>query len=287
MGWMQGLEKAMGFTPVDGTQIAADQAANNQKIGQQNFDLGRQSATGYNPFSAFGYDANGNQYSTLTGGLGTAATDQGNNLGLLSSQLPGTFVDFSNSTPQQIAAQGTAALQQMQMPYLTQALNQLDINDTNRGLPVGSEARNTDIGNFARNFAAGTSTGNAAIWNAIPQNQATMAGTAQMEGLSPYQIMAAQGQNLGLLKGLATSPQYVAPNFQTTNYGQIELGAADQNNKLAGNIWSGVGDILGAGMNYMFPGSGTLMRTASNGLFGTGTGSLGVGQTVGPGYGQV
>ena len=276
MSWVNDImTNVFGYTkPEDAHSQANTQWDYNQQAGNYTLHQNAEAAGKTGPFgsSQYGFDANGNPTGVTTSidpSLGAAAT--GHNLGLLASQLPGTQIDFSSTMPGQVAAQGVNALYQNQAPLMQQQLNTAITDMTNRGLPVGSQAWDTNLGNIVRAQNAGISSGVAGIYNAVPQNSAILANTAQMEGMSPYTQMSG---NLGLLQGFKNLVDTAGPvsyNYAPANYMQASQANTTANNNMASNFWSGVGSLGSAAMNFMFPGAGTL----ASGLFSSAVPSYG------------
>jgi hypothetical protein len=243
----------------DPNQVASTQYRYNT---QQYQDMMRGNAAAGNRVGPGGYSqysfdpATGMPTGITSGfapGLGFTNSNLTGNLGLLGMQVPGSPVDFSgaNYSPYGIAAAGTNALYQMQSPLMQQAINQVEVNDTNRGLPVGSQAWNTDMGNVMRNLSAGQSTGLAGIWNAMPQNQSMLTNTAITQGLEPYQQM---GANLGLLTslyGLLPQAPSVSGTEQPVNYAQISNDAYNNQMRQYQATWGPLTQLGSSGMGLM------------------------------------
>lgn len=222
--------------------------------------------------------------TSLSPGLQASAGNITGNLGSTSGLLPSVAFDSTTAAPDtsyisnELFNRGAGLLAD---PF-AQARNEMDINLTNRGLPIGSEARMLSEGNLGRqqSLAYSDLAHQAAL--AAPAEQQRLIGNARTDYLQPYD--QARG-GLGLLAGLkgltpgANQPQasIAAPNYSDLVNRQYNAAMQEYQNNQAG-----LGSLIKTGLSIglaPFTGGASLMGmgipmggSGGTGLYGSGGG---------------
>lgn len=209
--------------------IEAQKGANREQFRAN--AMGRKGLYGATEFE---YDAQGNpigQKQTLTGPAGEMLESAGQAGQRTFAALPGQSLEFDNSTLQQFADSGFATQMALLQPQFDQQRNRAEEELTNRGIPVGSEVWNAEIGNLEKQQALAKQQAGRDAMMFAPQNQALTTNTQITQHMQPYGEAQAA---FGLFSGLGNlAPGYNAnPTLGMTDVAGIALGAGNQ--QLAG-----------------------------------------------------
>lgn len=235
-------------TAPDPAQTANQQSQYNLLAAQNTQKLNAVDKT--SPFGSATYqkDASGNvtgMTSSLNPTLSGVVSNVGNTAETLSNYLPTQAFDSTKAAPSTTDIAGTmygkgAALLQ---PQFDQARNAQDVSLTNRGLPVGSEARNLSEGNLARQQSLALSDLASQATLAAPAEQQRMINNARTDYGMPAQQFSAQLGNLGLLNGIMPQASLPSVSVGAPNYaGLAEQGYQNQMQQYNSDM-SGLGNM--------------------------------------------
>lgn len=239
----------------DPAQTANTQLGYNKDAAQSSININSINKSGPFGSSTFTKDASGNttgiQTSLDPSLTGTAGNITGN-LGAVTGSLPtapfdSTGVKSTSDIAKMYYDKGAALLD----PQFSQARNEQDINLTNRGLPIGSEARNTAEGNLARSQSVALSDLASQSNLAASSEQQRLIDNARKDYTQPYDIASG---GLGLLTGLkgltpeASQPSAAvgSPDYTSTVNNNYNAATQQYNNTM-----TGVGQLAGAGAGLM------------------------------------
>lgn len=207
------------------------------------------------PFGTASYqrDAAGN-ISGMTSSLNPALTAVGNKIGKaakgLAGALPTTAFDSTTVAPGQIDIGKTLYDKGVSLmePQWQQTRNAQDVQLTNRGLPIGSEARNIAEGNLSRQhdlaLADLASTANLAS----SQEQQRLINNARTDYQMPAQQLSAQLGNMGLLAGLTPQASLPSVNVSAPNFAGMSMDAYNQQMQQYNADMAGLGNIAKLGL---------------------------------------
>lgn len=212
----------------------------------------------YGPFgqSIFNRDSKGNPLgieTRLDNELGVGADRVMGNFSNFAGLLPTSAFDSTTAAPntdyisRTIYDRGRNLLD----PTFQQARQEQDVNLTNRGLPIGSEARNISEGNLGRQQSLAYSDLASQASLAAPQEQQRLIGNARADYQMPY-TTAASG--LGLLSGLrGLTPNAAQPqaSVQAPDYASGVWNAYSADMQNYQNQMSGLGQLFGTGANLL------------------------------------
>jgi hypothetical protein len=240
----------------DAAATANTQLGYNKDAAQSTINQNSINKSGPFGSSNFTKDASGNTTGISTSLDPTLTPSAGNitgNLGAITGQLPTQNFDSTTAAPNTDAIgqtyfnKGKALLQ----PAFDQSKAQNDVNLTNRGLPIGSEARNISEGNLERSHDLALSDlASGANLAASNENQ-RLVGNARADYLQPYQTA---GSNLGLLSGLnGLAPQVNSPtaNVGSPDYTGSVNNAYNQEMTQYNAKMTGLGQLAGAGAGML------------------------------------
>jgi hypothetical protein len=262
----------------DPTKTANTQLAYNQTAGQNTVNMNSLNNNGVFGSGTVTRDAKGNVTGqtqsldpTLTGGANSTAGAFASTAG----NLPGTAINWDNTTAPKIAQQNYDAYSAMTAPQRAQQQNQQNVTLGDRGIPVGSEVWNNASTNLNNSFDLADQNAAAQAWNAVPGMQGQLIQNQSAMQSQPYQ-QAAQG--LGLLQGLnglAPNAQLGQSSVQAPNYMGAVQNNYDAQNQQYQNQMSGIGSLAGAGLGLLTaPLTGGATGGLSNSLIGQGVSHL-------------
>lgn len=261
--------------PPKAADVSQQQQQYNNQAAQTQFGMQGQAA---NRDGVFGstttqLDANGQpigQTSSLDPSLNSGGL--ASNFGEIVGQLPGTTVDFSNTTPQAILETGMQNYDDLAQDPMRQGQGRINQELANRGIPLNDGIATDMQGNFDRQNALARGNAFSTLYGQLPGMQAQMTNTAIQQGNQPYQ----QAQlGLGLLGGAqGLAPQFAnlqpqgvqAADYAGNAYKQFQ---GEQDNFQ--NMWSNIGNAAGA-VGGMAMGKPMGLGGLFNGSKGGGTG---------------
>ena len=248
----------MGLKPSKPT--APDPVATADTQNQYNLSSARQTQNlnavdKTNPFGTASYtrDANGNVTGvnqSLTPDLAATAGTIGNKAAALAGTLPTSAFSSTAAAPntdniaQTMYNKGVNLMQ----PQWDQSRNAQDVQLTNRGLPIGSEARNIAEGNLARQHDLALSDLASQSTLAASNEQQRLINNARSDYQMPAQQLSAQLSNLGLLNGLAPQANLPQVDVRAPNYAGLSENAYNQAMQQYNSDMSGLGNIAKMGV---------------------------------------
>lgn len=236
--------------------LAQQQQGYNAQAAQQQLDLN--SIDRSNPFgsSVFQRDENGvptGMTNTLSGALQGGANTLMGAYGSMAGMLPTSAFNSTTAAPstdylsQAYYDKGSALLQ----PQFAQARAAQDEQLTNRGLPIGSEARSLAEGNLARQQSLALSDLAGQAVQLAPAEQQRLITNARTDYQMPAQMLGTYGQNLGILGGLMPQVQQASATVGSPDY----MGAANQQYQAQMGQYNaqmqGLGQMAGAGLGLL------------------------------------
>jgi hypothetical protein len=240
----------------DPSATANTQLGYNKDAAQSSINVNSINKSGPFGSSNFTKDASGNTTGISTSLDPTLAPSAGNitgNLGSVTGQLPTQNFDSTTAVPNTDAIgqtyfnKGKALLQ----PAFDQSKAQNDVNLTNRGLPIGSEARNISEGNLERSHDLALSDLAAGSNLAASNEQQRLIGNARTDYLQPYDTSS---KSLGLLAGLkGLTPEATAPTASvgSPDYTGSVNNAYNQEMTQYNAKMTGLGQLAGAGAGML------------------------------------
>lgn len=271
----------------DAMQTANQQYSMNKQAAQDNLRMNAMDQTNAFGSSTFTRDANGNPTginTQFTGDMKTGFDNLGGAYANYTSQLPqeafdSTKIAQTDELAKAYYQKGSDLLQD----DFGQARNAQDVQLTNRGLPIGSEARNIAEGNLAKQQSLALSTLAKDATLLSPQEQQRLINNARQDYGMKFDNA---NQTLGMLSGMRSlAPQANQPtaNAQAGDY----QGAAWQNYQAQQNAYNnkmaGYGSLLKTGLGLaLSPVTGGLSNTLLGSMFrGGGGGGGGTGAAYG------
>jgi len=227
----------------DAMQTANQQYSMNKQAAQDNLKMNAMDQTNAFGSSTFTRDANGNPTGINTqfsGNLQTGFDNLGGAYANYTSQLPqeafdSTKIAQTDELAKAYYQKGSDLLQD----DFGQARSAQDVQLTNRGLPIGSEARNIAEGNLAKQQSLALSTLAKDATLMSPQEQQRLIDNARQDYGMKFDNA---NQTLGMLSGMkgltpqANQPQANAQagDYQGAAYQNYQAQQNAYNNKMAG-----------------------------------------------------
>lgn len=261
--------------PLDSAKTASTAINYSTQAAQAGQALNAQGANRYNPFgsSTTQVDANGvptGQTASLSAPLQGAANSGMNAAQSQFGLLPTNGINWDNTTAPQIAQQNYDAYAAMTAPQRQQQQSALNVNLSDRGLPVGSEIYNDQWQNLNNSFNLADTNAAAQAWNAVPgmqsQLQSNQIQQYDQPGNSAGQTLGLLNQVGGLTPGFASLPQ---ANVNDPNYAGLEQNRYNAQMDQYNATMGGLGNLAGAGLGLL-----AAPMTGGTSLLGMGLGGL-------------
>lgn len=247
-----GLKPSKPTAP-DPVALAGQQTQYNADAARQTQGLNAVDRT--TPFGSATYqrDASGNvtgMTSSLNPQLSAAASTIGGKTATLANALPTQAFDSTKVGPGQvdIAKSMYDKGVNLMQPQWDQARNAQDVQLTNRGLPVGSEARNIAEGNLARQHNLALSDLASSATLASSQEQQRLINNARTDYQMPAQQLSAQLGSLGLLGGMAPQASLPQVNVSAPNVAGMTMDAYNQKMQQYNSDMAGLGNMAKMGV---------------------------------------